>query len=118
MATQRKLNQDMYAKIFKLLMERPVSAHEISEKVGMHIVNAQGLMRCFRDNGVVHIYSWRTDSKGRDATPVYVLGEGVDKPRRSLTRAQIAVRYRIRKQEKEKAAKANKVRSRQEPNRA
>lgn len=99
MTAQRKVNQDMYARIFKLLMERPVSAHEISEKVGMHIVNAQGLMRTFKKYGVVHVYSWRPDSRGRDVTPVYVMGDGIDKPRRSMSRAEISRRYRERKQE-------------------
>ena len=94
---QRKVNQEMYAQIFSLLMKRPVSAHEVSEKVGMHIVNAQGLMRTLKKHGVIHIYSWRPDRLGRDATPVYVLGEGIDKPRRCMTRAEIARRYRERK---------------------
>lgn len=113
MATHRKVNQEMYARIFKLLMERPVSAHEISDKVGMHIINAQGLMRCFKRNGVVHIYSWRTDSRGRDATPVYVLGDGIDKPRRAMPRNEISRRYRERKKAREEAA-SNNVRSKQE----
>ena len=102
MATQHKVNQDMYARLFKLLMERPVSAHEVSEKIGMHVVNAQGLMRTMKKYGVVHIYSWRPDKLGRDATPVYVLGDGVDKPRRCMTRAEIARRYRENKRLKEK----------------
>lgn len=97
--SQIKVNQDMYARLFKLLMERPISAHEISEKVGMHIVNAQGLMRTLKKHGVVHVYSWRPDSMGRDVTPVYVMGDGIDKPRRSMSRAEISRRYRERKQE-------------------
>jgi hypothetical protein len=92
--TCRKVNQDMYAQIFKLLTERPVTAHDISEKVGMHIVNAQGLMRTFKRHGVVHICSWRQDTRGRDATPVYELGEGFDKPRRKKTDSQRAREYR------------------------
>lgn len=92
--TQRKLNQDMYARIFSLLMKRPVSAHDISEKVGMHVVNAQGLMRTFKKYGLIHIYSWRVDSRGRDATPVYVFGEGTDKPRRKKSVNQRAREYR------------------------
>lgn len=93
----QKLNQDMYARLFKLLMERPVSAHELSEKVGMHIVNTQGLMRTLKKHGVVHVYSWRQDSMGRDTTPVYVLGDGIDTPRRKLTAAQRQRRYKEKK---------------------
>lgn len=92
--TQRKLNQEMYAQIISLLMKRPLSAHDIVEQVGMHIVNAQGLMRTFKRHGIVHIYSWRQDARGRDATPVYVLGEGTDKPRRKKSQTQRAREYR------------------------
>jgi hypothetical protein len=90
----RKVNQDMYAQIFKLLTERPVTAYDISEKVGMHVVNAQGLMRTFKRYGVVHVCNWRQDSMGRDVTPVYELGEGLDKPRRKKTAAQRTAKHR------------------------
>lgn len=91
---QRKVNQEMYAQIFSLMVKRPVSAHDISEQIGMHIVNAQGLMRMFKKYGLIHIYSWRQDARGRDATPVYVFGEGIDKPRRKKSANQRAREYR------------------------
>lgn len=92
-----KVNQDTYAKVFKLLLARPITAYEAVEQTGIHIVTAQSLMRALKKNSVVHVYSWRQDDMGRDATPVYVLGEGLDKPRRKLTDAQRQRRYKEKK---------------------
>lgn len=98
MAIIHKVNQEMYARIINLLMQKPVTAHELSDKVGIHVVNAQGLMRCFKRHNVVHIYSWRTDRLGRDCTPVYVMGDGLDKPRRKMTATERQRKYRIKKE--------------------
>jgi predicted ArsR family transcriptional regulator len=92
-----KVNQDTYAKVLKLLLSRPVSAYEIVDETGLHIVTAQSLMRTFKKNEVVHVCSWRQDSKGRDTTPVYEIGFKKDKPRRALTPAQRQQRHRDKK---------------------
>ena len=60
----------------------------------MHIVNTQGLMRTFKKHGLIHIYSWRQDTLGRDTTPVYSFGDGVDKPRRKMTAVQRSRKHR------------------------
>jgi hypothetical protein len=92
-----KVNQETYARALKLLLSRPVSAHEIVNETGLHIVTAQKLMRTFRKHKIVYICNWRQDTKGRDAIPVYFVGELKDKPRRAMTPAQRQKLYRARK---------------------
>lgn len=98
-----KVNQDTYAKVLKLLLTRPVSAHEIVNATGLHIITAQSLMRTFRQHEIVHVCNWRQDTKGRDAIPVYEIGFKKDKPRRALTPAQRQQRCRDKKKGKNNA---------------
>ena len=92
-----KVNQDMYARTLKMLLEDPLTAHEVAEETGMHIITAQCLMRAFKKHKVVHVCAWEPDKMGRDATPVYKLGGGRDRPRRKLTAAERTARYRAKK---------------------
>ena len=95
-----KVNQDTYAKVMKLLLTRPVSAHEIVNETGLHIITAQSLMRTFKQHEIVYVCNWRQDTKGRDAIPVYEIGFKKDKPRRALTPAQRQQRCRDKKKGK------------------
>lgn len=108
-----KVNQETYARAFKLLMTRPVSSHEIAAETGLHIVTVYRLMRTFKQHGIVYVCNWRQDTQGRDAIPVYDMGFQKDKPRRSMTQAQ---RQRLCRERKEKKDAANaprrKVRNR------
>lgn len=95
-----KVNQDTYARVLKLLLTRPVSAHEIVNETGIHIVTAQRLMRTLKQHEIIHICNWRQDTKGRDAIPVYEIGFRKDKPRRAMTQAQRQQRCRAKKEKK------------------
>jgi hypothetical protein len=92
-----KVNQDTYARAFKLLLTDPVTSHEIAEETGLHIVTAQNLMRCLKKHSVVHISAWDVDKLGRDCTPVYSLGKGKNKSRRKMTPAERQQRCRDKK---------------------
>lgn len=92
-----KVNQEAYARAIKLLLDRPVSAHEIAGATGIHIITAQRLMRTFKEHEIIYICNWRQDSKGRDAIPVYEVGFQRDKPRRAMTQAQRQARHRAKK---------------------
>lgn len=92
-----KVNQDAYARVLKMLLADPVTAHDIVQEVGLHLITAQSMFRTFRKHKVVHICAWEPDSMGRDAIPVYKLGKGKDKPRNKLTPAERQARYRKRK---------------------
>lgn len=92
-----KVNQVMYAKTMRVLLDDPVTAYDIAHETGMHIITAQELMRTFKRHKVVHICEWEKDRLGRDVTPVYKLGAGKDKPRHRFTTAERTARYRAKK---------------------
>lgn len=92
-----KVNQDTYARLFKELLDGPVSAHDAVEATGIHLVTAQNLFRCLKKHKVVHIAAWDKDSRGRDMIPVYGLGAGRDKPRRRKTAAERQAQCRAKK---------------------
>lgn len=92
-----KVNQDTYARLFKHLLASPITAHELVEETGVHIVTAQSLMRCLKKHKVVHIFGWEKDTMGRDATPIYKLGRGKDRPRERLSAAERQRRYKAKK---------------------
>lgn len=94
-----KVNQDMYARIFRDLLDGPMSAHDAVEVTGMHILTAQELMRTLKKHKVVHVCAWEKDKLGRDATPVYGLGEGRDKKRARMTASERTARYREKKKQ-------------------
>jgi len=95
--TFRKVNHMVMAQTVKLLLDGPVTAHEVAEHTGVHIVTAQEWMRCLRKEGAVHIGGWLADGLGRDVTAVYKIGTGRDKPRHKFTAAERQARHRARK---------------------
>ena len=94
----RKVSHVVLAKTMKILLEGPATSHEIAELTGIHPVTASEWMRSLRKEEAVHICGWLPDSMGRDATAVYKLGPGRDKPRTKMTPAQRQARYRQKQQ--------------------
>jgi len=94
-----RVNQDMYARALKLLLDGPLEAEELVLETGMHRKTANSLLSALYKHKVVHICAWEKDSYGRDCKPVYKLGEGRDKPRQKLTASERQKRYRARKQQ-------------------
>ena len=100
---QVKLNHLLTAMAVKLLQDRvSVTSHQLADHTGWHLLTAQGLLRALHKQRCVHVVGWLKDPMGRDATKVYAFGDGHDKPRSNLTRAEIARRYRERKKRMEK----------------
>jgi len=91
-----KINQETYARLFKMLLDDPITAHEAADETGLHSVTAQKLMRILKKHKVVHIAAWEANGRGIDTTPVYKLGHGKDKPRRKKSSAQRTSEYRAR----------------------
>ena len=88
---------------FKLLQDRvSVTSYELAEHTGWHLLTAQSLLRALHKQRCVHVVGWLKDPLGRDTTRIYAVGDGHDRPRSNLTRAEIARRYRERKRRLEK----------------
>ena len=100
-----KVNQEMYARAFKLMVADPVTAHDLVEEVGMHLVTASSLLRCFLKHKLIHVSAWEKDRRGRDVTPVYSFGSGRNKPR---SRKSAADRQR-ESRERKKLAEFNHI---------
>lgn len=96
-----KVNHLVLAQTFRMLQAGPVTAQALANETGVHVVTAQDWLRALKAEKTVHIGSWLPDSLGRDAVPVYELGDDKDEPRRRLTRAEISQRYRERQKLKE-----------------
>jgi ribosomal protein S25 len=99
-APRLKVNHLVMAQTLMMLRNGAVTAKVIADKTGVHVGTAQAWLRSLKDQGAVHIGSWLTDSKGRDAIPVYEWGNEPDEPKRCFTRAEISRRYRQRQQDK------------------
>ena len=96
-----KVSHRVLAQTMKLLNERKrITARELHAEVGVHLVTASEWLRALKKENVLYIAGWLTDSLGRDTTPVYGLGPGLDIPRRSMTQAERQRRYRQRMKEK------------------
>lgn len=89
------------AKTLKMLLDGPATVHEIAEVTGVMPRTAAEWMRALRKESCVHISGWVPDSRGRDATAVFSLGKGKDKPRHRFTEAERQARRRARKKQAE-----------------
>jgi predicted ArsR family transcriptional regulator len=95
--TQQKINHTVLAKTLKLLQAgQPVSAKTVAEIVSIHLLTAQRWMRELVKEKVVYVCGWLPDSLGRDAVPLYALGDKEAAPRKKQTRSEIMHRYRER----------------------
>jgi hypothetical protein len=93
----RKVSYVVLAQTMKMLIDGPVTSHEVAELTGLHPVTASEWMRSLRKERAVHITGWLPDSMDRDVTAVYSMGPGRDKPRRKLTASERQARHREKK---------------------
>lgn len=93
----RRITHIILAKTLKALLDGPVTPQEVAEITGVRLATAQEWMRALRKEECVHIGGWVPDSRGRDATAVYKLGAGKDKPRFKVSDTEKSRRYRERK---------------------
>lgn len=87
------------AKTLKVLLDGPATAHEIAEVTGVMPRTAAEWVRAMRKEGCVHISGWIPDSRGRDVTAVFSIGQGKDKPRSRMSQAERTRRYRAKKRQ-------------------
>jgi predicted ArsR family transcriptional regulator len=87
------------AKTLRVLLDGPATVHEIAEVTGVMPRTAAEWMRALRKEECAHISGWVPDSRGRDATAVFSLGKGKDKPRHRFTEAERQARRRAKKRQ-------------------
>ena len=103
-----KMNERLYARMVKMLFDG-CTPQNICAETGLHIVTAQSYLRALHDVGAVHISGWVKNSRGADATKIYTLGVGEDKPRFKLTRSEIARRYKFKKKLRKKMEREQSI---------
>lgn len=67
------------------------------EETGLHRQTVNTLMRCLRKHKVVFISDWEPDNLGRDAFPVFRIGNKKDAVRYKQTGKERTQRYRAAK---------------------
>lgn len=93
-----KMSAISYAHLVKLMLEGTYSCRELAEHTGLHYVTTLQYTRELHRAGAAHISSWEKDSRGKDSTKIYKLGEGKDAPRQRKSKAERAAAYRRKKQ--------------------
>lgn len=96
---QIKINAILQAQLIKLLLEGTYTCAELAEMTGLHYVTVLQYTRELHRVGAAHIAGWEKDSRGRDLSKIYKLGEGNDKRRQKKTQAERQIAYRAKKKQ-------------------
>ena len=92
-----KVNAMSYAHLIKMLMEGTRTANELARDTGLHKQTVYQYTRELHKVKAVYIADWEKDTLGRDAMPIFMIGNKPDAKRAAMTKAQIAKNYRARK---------------------
>jgi hypothetical protein len=98
---QVKMNAILTIRVIKLLFYNEMTAHDIAEETGLHLVTVSRYVREMHKQKMAHIVGWEKDVKGRDATAVWKFGYGRDKPRAVVSAAERQRTYKQRLAQKE-----------------
>lgn len=91
-----KVNAMSYAKMLKEIELRGKNVDEVAAATGLSTFAVRGYLKALLKERLIHITHWTTDTRGRDVTAHYMLGFGVDRPRRNKSRAQVREDYQER----------------------
>lgn len=94
---QIKVNAMSYAKLIKALWREPKTLDGLALETGLHVWTVRNYVKALHREEVIHICKWLKDSLGRDCTPVYAFGMGVDAVRTAKTAAQKGRERRARR---------------------
>jgi len=92
-----KVNAISFAKMVELMLDGTYDCMELAEMTGLHYVTVLQYTRELHRAGACHISSWGKDDRGRDLRKIYQIGKGKDAKRQSLSRNEIAARYRAKR---------------------
>jgi sugar-specific transcriptional regulator TrmB len=96
MKTKLRMNAVSYAHMIKMMLEGTRTCAELAEETGLSTATIYDYTRELHKKGAAHIITWETDTLGRDAKPVYMLGKGKDAVRRKMSTAERTRNYRAR----------------------
>jgi predicted ArsR family transcriptional regulator len=86
-----------YVALLAHLTEGAVSAQDLADLTGLHVVTTRDFLKEMHKRKLVHIAQWDTKLNRRIKLPMYKLGEGGDKPRPPrLSSAETTKRYKER----------------------
>lgn len=92
-----KVNQQIYCKTIKYLINNDATLKQLSEQTGLHIITIGKLINIFKRHKLVHICDWEPDRLGRDQIMVIRWGEGKDVKRFKMSARDRQRLYRARK---------------------
>lgn len=96
---QVRVNALAFALMVKAVYEKPRTLHEIADLTGLHLWTVRHYIKALHKQELVHITKWDPDTMGRDTTPYWTFGMGVDVPRRRKTGSQKMRELRARQRE-------------------
>lgn len=91
-----KINAISFSKLVAAMLEGEMTKQELSEHTGLHYITVCTYTRELHRAGAAHIARWEKDARGRDAMPIFKIGEGKDAKRARMTPAQRQAAYRAR----------------------
>ena len=92
-----KVNAMSFAKMMRLLLEGPHTAHELAEETGLFKRTVYESIHALEKEKVVHVSAWEKDARGADHTPVYKMGPGKRAVRSKMTGAERQAKSRAKK---------------------
>lgn len=85
----------------KTLLVEPKTQHQLAQEIKTHVATVRKVIKSMHLQGEVFIAKWLKDTRGRDVTPFYMVGNEPDTPRSSIPKKDLMAAKRAR----DKAAK-------------
>lgn len=76
-----KMQAVLYAQLCKLMMEYPVTYHDIVDETGLSIVTVREYCKELHRKKCIHVHSWIILPLSKTRTPVFIWGAGRDATR-------------------------------------
>jgi hypothetical protein len=103
-----KMNELLYARMIKMLLDG-ASHYTIVAETGIHTATARTYLRALHKQRAVHVIGWIKNSRGADTTKIFKIGDGKDLPRTTMSRAEIAKRYKFKQKLRKRMQKEQSI---------
>ena len=106
----KRVDAYLFAKTWKMFdMGREVDAHQLADALEVSIRTSWLWLRTLHEMRCIHIVGWKKDTIGRDQTPIYLGGDGFDKPKSRRTAEDRRRKYHERKMRNEQGISTTPV---------